>query len=179
MNVAVRYYSRGGNTKKIAEAIAEATGVEAKDCSAPVAEAVDWLFLGGSVYAFGLDDHTKNFITGLDPEKIKNVALFGTSAIVRTGNQGMAKLLHNKGIPVSMLRFDCPGAFLFMHSGRPNTGDLIKAADFAADVVKQWSRAGDRGTWERVRWKENVLAMQRPFRFDLTDYGDYHPCHKF
>ena len=35
MNIAVRYYSRGGNTKKIAEAIAKAVGVEAKTVSEP------------------------------------------------------------------------------------------------------------------------------------------------
>ena len=33
MKVAVRYFSRGGNTKKLAEAIASAIGVEAKDVS--------------------------------------------------------------------------------------------------------------------------------------------------
>ncbi|MCL2669574.1 MAG: hypothetical protein FWE89_02710 [Syntrophaceae bacterium] len=136
MNIAVRYYSRGGNTKKVAEAIAEAMGVEAKDCSAPIAEAVDWLFLGGSVYKFGIDGHIKNFIRRLDPAKIKNAALFGTSAIVRTGNQEMAELLHHKGIPVSTHHFYCRGAFLFTRRGRPNADDLKKAADFAADVVK-------------------------------------------
>ena len=30
MSVAVRYYSRSGNTKKLADAIAEVAGVEAK-----------------------------------------------------------------------------------------------------------------------------------------------------
>ena len=31
MKVEVRYYTRSGNTKKLAEAIAEAVGVEAKN----------------------------------------------------------------------------------------------------------------------------------------------------
>ena len=36
--VAVRYYSRGGNTKKLAEAIAEAVGVETLTTDTPLEE---------------------------------------------------------------------------------------------------------------------------------------------
>ena len=31
MKVAIRYYTRGGNTKKLADAISQAIGVEAKN----------------------------------------------------------------------------------------------------------------------------------------------------
>ncbi|MDR3138316.1 MAG: hypothetical protein LBT95_01445 [Treponema sp.] len=41
MKIAVRYHSRSGNTKKIAEAIAEAAGADAADCGRPVTEAAD------------------------------------------------------------------------------------------------------------------------------------------
>lgn len=33
MNIAVRYYTRSGNTKKLADAIANAVSAEAKDLS--------------------------------------------------------------------------------------------------------------------------------------------------
>ncbi len=59
MKVTVRYYSRGGNTKKLADAIAEAVGVETKTTSEPLTEDVDLLFLGSSVYAYGVDDRVK------------------------------------------------------------------------------------------------------------------------
>ena len=59
MKVAVRYFSRGGNTKKLAEAIASAIGVEAKDVSFGLNEDVDLLFLGSSVYAYGVDASIK------------------------------------------------------------------------------------------------------------------------
>ncbi len=36
MNIQVRYYSRTGNTKKIADAIAKEAGVKAKTIDAPV-----------------------------------------------------------------------------------------------------------------------------------------------
>ena len=52
MKVAVRYYTKTGNTKRLAEAVAEAAGVEALPISVPVDEAVDILFLGNSYYAF-------------------------------------------------------------------------------------------------------------------------------
>ena len=51
MKIAVRYYTRSGNTKKLAEAIAKAVGAEAKTVDEPLWEDVDILFLGSSVYA--------------------------------------------------------------------------------------------------------------------------------
>ena len=54
MSVAVRYYSRSGNTKAIAEAIAKAARVHAVSVDAPMAgleETADVLFIGGALYA--------------------------------------------------------------------------------------------------------------------------------
>ncbi len=141
MNIAVRYYSRGGNTKKVADAIAEAVGVKAKDCSVTIDEPVDLLFIGGSVYGFGLDDRIKAFIAGLNQEQTKNAALFGTSAIVKTGNQDMRKMLNEKGIPVVQHDFHCNGAFTVMHRGRPNNRDLEQAAAFALAVLDEMKEA--------------------------------------
>lgn len=137
MNIAVRYFSRGGNTKKVAEAIAKAVGADAKDCSHAMNEPVDLLFLGGSVYGFGLDDSIKNYIAQLDANKVKAVALFGTSAIIKTGNQEMAKLLKEKGIRTLDKDFHCSGAFTVMHRGRPNAKDLEQAAAYARSVIKE------------------------------------------
>ena len=83
MNIAVRYYSRGGNTKKIAEAIAGAVGVEAKTVSEPLKEAVDILFLGSAPYAFDVDDEVKKFISGIRVS-VGKVVNFSTSAAVRS-----------------------------------------------------------------------------------------------
>ena len=46
MKIAVRYYTKTGNTKKLAEAVADAVGAEALPISAPITERVDILFLG-------------------------------------------------------------------------------------------------------------------------------------
>ena len=44
MKYAVRYYTKTGNTKRLAEAVAEALGVEALPLSEPITEKVDYLF---------------------------------------------------------------------------------------------------------------------------------------
>ena len=54
MNCAVRYYSRSGNTKLVADAIAKAAGVKAvstDSSEAQICEPVDVLFIGGALYA--------------------------------------------------------------------------------------------------------------------------------
>ncbi|MBQ3427710.1 MAG: hypothetical protein IJH37_11310 [Clostridia bacterium] len=48
MNIAVRYYSRSGNTKAVAEAIAKAVNVDAVSVEKPeaqITEPVDVLFI--------------------------------------------------------------------------------------------------------------------------------------
>ena len=69
MKIAVRYYTKGGNTKRLAEAVANAVGVEALPISTPVTEPVDVLFLGNSNYAFTIDPEVRAFIKGLDKNK--------------------------------------------------------------------------------------------------------------
>ncbi len=54
MKIAIRYYTKTGNTKKLAEAISSAIGVEAKTVDEPLTEDVDILFLGSAVYAAGI-----------------------------------------------------------------------------------------------------------------------------
>ena len=60
MKVAVRYQSRGGNTKEIAEAIAKAADVKAEPIDISIDEPVDVLFVGGGVYAHTIDPSLKN-----------------------------------------------------------------------------------------------------------------------
>ena len=66
MKYAVRYYTKTGNTKRLAEAVAEALGVEALPVSEPVTEPVDILLLGNSYYAFTIDPEVRSFVRSLD-----------------------------------------------------------------------------------------------------------------
>ncbi len=134
MNIAVRYYSRGGNTKKIAEAIAKAVGVEAKTVSEPLTEDVDILFLGSAPYAFDVDDEVKKFISGIHVSVGKAVN-FSTSAAVKSTRRYVEKLLAERQIPVAEEEFSCRGAFAMLHKGRPNEDDQKAAADFARGII--------------------------------------------
>ncbi len=60
MKTAVRYFSRTGNTKKLAEAVAKEVGVKALQVSEPLTEDIDTLFLASSVYAGGVASDVKN-----------------------------------------------------------------------------------------------------------------------
>lgn len=137
MNIEVRYYSRGGNTKKVANAIAELAKVDSKDTNDPIEETIDLLFFGTAVYAFGIDDHVKEFISKLDSSKVKNVALFSTSAMLKKGNNEMAELFKAKGINVVDKNYHCWGSFTAMHRGHPNKSDLDRAMDFASSVINK------------------------------------------
>ena len=75
MTFAVRYYTKTGHTKKLAEAVAEALGVEALPITSPVTEKVDVLFLGNSYYAFNIDSEVKKFIAGLNKELVGNTTV--------------------------------------------------------------------------------------------------------
>ena len=136
MKIAVRYYTRSGNTQKLAEAIAKAVGVEAKTTSEPLAEDVDILFLGSSVYAYGVDDEVKRFISKIDV-KVGKVVNFSTAALIRSTYKQVAKLLQEKDIPLASEEYYCKGSFGPMHKGRPNDKDLQEAADFAKSIVSK------------------------------------------
>ena len=73
MKVAVRYYTKTGNTKRLAESIGKAVGVEALPISTPITEPVDILFLGNSYYAFSIDPEVREFVKGLDKNKVGKI----------------------------------------------------------------------------------------------------------
>ena len=103
MAAAVRYFSRSGNTKTVAEGIAQGAGVAAVSvdaADAPITEKVDVLFLGGAVYAHNLDAHMKAYLPTLSKELVGKAVLFSTSMRSRHGLDVMRKALEAKGIPV-------------------------------------------------------------------------------
>lgn len=135
MTVEVRYFSRGGNTKKLAEAIAKSLGKEALTTDAPLKEDVDILFLGSSVYAYGVDDEVKRFIKEINV-RVGKVVGFSTAALVKSTYKQVGKLLEEKGIPQAKEEFYCKGSFGPMHKGRPNDEDCRKAASFARKIAQ-------------------------------------------
>ena len=133
MKIAIRYFTRSGNTKKLADAIADAVGVEAKEVSVPLEEPVDILFLGSSVYAAGVDDAVKKFIVD-NHANIGTLYNFSTAALISSTYKQIQKLAGENGVKVAEEEFHCRGSFTVMHKGRPNQEDLDAAAAFAKKV---------------------------------------------
>ena len=137
MNIAVRYQSRGGNTKAVAEAIAKAAASRAEPVGTPINGQADILFIGGGVYAFNIDESLLSFLKELKPETAKSVAVFSTGMI--TGGTGkITAILKSNGInvcektlPIKMGIKNC--AFLGGKGSVKLSGKTLGAVD---DFVK-------------------------------------------
>lgn len=127
MSAAVRYYSRSGNTKAVAEAIANAAGVTAISVDSPdaaVTEPADVLFIGGALYAYGLDSHMKAYLKTLKKGDAKKAVVFSTSMISKHAIALIKKGLSEAGIPVEEEAF---------YVKSKQVGSQLKAAEsFAA-----------------------------------------------
>ena len=135
MKIAVRYYTKTGNTKRLAEAVAKAVGVEALPITAPVTESVDILFLGNSYYAFTIDPEVRRFIESLDKEKVGKIVNFGSAAMMNSTWKKVKAVADKVGISMDEREFHCKGEFKGLHKGKPDESDLDAAAAFAKKIV--------------------------------------------
>ena len=133
----VLVYSRGGNTRKIADAIAEELGVKAGDVrSSRLDPAAKVVFLGSGCYGSLPGEDWKKFVEANDFAG-KKVALFSTSGF----NAGkeidvMAGAVKKKGGDV-IGSYHCPGQFLLIFGfGHPNRKDLAGAKKFAREMAQ-------------------------------------------
>ena len=130
MNIAVRYCSRSGNTKMVAEAIAKAARVPAVSITeegAAITEPVDVLFIGGALYAYGLDKRLKAYLEALPKDTIKKAVVFSTSAISKHSIDLIKKGLADKGIPVE--------EDAFYVKSKPGSSQLAAAEVFARQYI--------------------------------------------
>lgn len=134
MKIAIRYYTKTGNTKKLAEAIGSAINVEAKTVDEPLTEDVDILFLGSAIYAAGIDQKIKDFIQSINVN-VGEVVNFSSAALIESTYGQVKKQVESKGIKMSENEFHCRGAFKFVHRGRPNEKDLKDAQEFAKRII--------------------------------------------
>ena len=135
MNIAIRYYTRSGNTQKLADAISKALDIEAFDVGVPLSEKADILFLGCSYYAFDVDPAVKDFIVN-NKDNIGKIVCFGTSAMMKSMKKPVTKVAKTVGITVADEEFHCRGKFGKLHKNRPNEDDLKAASEFAKKVVQ-------------------------------------------
>ena len=102
MKYAVRYLSKLGHTKDIANAIAEALEIDAISIidENKLSEHVQILFLGGAPYANVMDPKLKEYAANLKKEDVEEAILFTTSNWSRRTVKSLKKILRNNGIIV-------------------------------------------------------------------------------
>ena len=70
-------------------------------------EKTDTLFIGGALYAYGLDSHLKKYLAGLDGSMVGRAVVFSTSWISKHALDLIRSALEAKGIPVEKETFYC------------------------------------------------------------------------
>jgi flavodoxin len=131
----VVYCSYTGNTRKVAEAMAEALGVEAKDVGAAGVVPQDaFIFLGIGCYRGELPDVVKAFMKE-NRFRGRRIALFTTSVFNSTEERrNIEKQLEEQGV-VIVRNFKCLGRFRDINHDHPTWLELKKAAWFARSVA--------------------------------------------
>jgi flavodoxin len=133
----VIYFSRGGNTRKVAEVMAAELGVKARDIKSVDTLSRDaFIFLGTGCYGAVLVKEIADFIEKNQLQG-RRIALFTTSAFGWGKEVSvMAKHLQEKGVNI-VGSFNCFGQFLAMKKGHPDMEDLAKARQFTRLMVIQ------------------------------------------
>jgi flavodoxin len=136
-DVSVIVDSRGGNTRKVADAIANEMGISAKDVTPALTDDANLLFLGSGTYGGKPGEAMMKFIESGDFSGRK-VALFGTSASLAGGQKmitAMTDALTKKGATIAGA-YHCRGKWLLINWGHPNNEDLENAKKFARMMKK-------------------------------------------
>jgi len=135
VKIAVRYYTKTGNTKKLAEAVAEAAGVPARSVVTPLLEDVDVLFLCCSVYAAGVAEAVKRFMAD-NKVHIGTIVNISTASLLPSTYGRVVKEAKALGIPVAPEEFHCRGSFGNLHKGHPDEKDLAEAKAFVKNYLR-------------------------------------------
>jgi flavodoxin I len=136
-DIAVLVDSRGGNTRKVADAIADELGVKAGDVTAPLPDDAKILFLGSGTYG-GRPGEAMLKLIGSANFTGRKVALFGTAG----GDGGAGKMiavmtdaLTQKGASI-LGSWHCRGRMLVVNWGHPDKEDLENAKKFAREMLR-------------------------------------------
>jgi len=138
MKFLVVYFSRGGKTRKVAEAIAQQLGCKAVDVEkeTPDVSGVEMLIVGSGQYLGKLHKTLQSFLDGLQPSSKKKAAVFATAGGPDPKVVDVLKgVLEANGYMV-VSSFKCRGRFLFFNWSHPNQEDLENAKAFASDLKK-------------------------------------------
>lgn len=133
MNIAIRYQSRTGHTKAVAEAMGKALSVKAEDISAPIKEPVDVLFIGGGLYAFQTDPALTDFMKNLDSTKVKTIVVYSTFGAFRFTQKRLTKIAKRRKFHV----YKEPLLLKVPPESTVTKEQLAQAEAFAKDVIRK------------------------------------------
>lgn len=140
MNIKVVYHSSTGNTRKLAEAIAEAMSCRAEELDQNdilLSSAVDLMFIGDGTYYGHPDANTVLFISSLNPSIVKKVALFTTCGDKSSIGESLKGLVVQQGLSLVGEPFVCKGeAWGRINKRRPNKTDVENAQEYACLIRK-------------------------------------------
>ena len=133
--IEVVYFSRSGNTRKVAEVIAGELGVTAKDVkTAGILPPDAFIFLGSGCYGAVLANGLVKFMED-NRFKGRKIALFTTSAFGSLSELAlMKKQITNKGADI-IDSFSCYGQLLLAKKGHPTQKELDNARKYARKVA--------------------------------------------
>ena len=135
MRVDVRYFTKNGGTKKLADAIAQAVGAEARTVDQPLEKYADVVFLGASVYGGKPDPAVVNFISA-NAKNIGKIVVFGSACTGKSTFPAIKSAAAAQAVKTAEMFFQCKGQWLFFNKNRPNDQDCADAADFARKQIK-------------------------------------------
>lgn len=132
-NIRIRFYSKTGNTKEVANFISERLNLEAKEIKSEDYDSpCGLLFLGGAPYANIMSSKLREYANNLKKENVKAVALFTTSNWSRRTVRALKKILKEKGIFV----YD---KYLYVHMLTVK-GSKDKAYLFADQILEEFNK---------------------------------------
>ena len=140
MNALIVYYSKGGSTRKVAEALAQELGCRLVDVmkETPDVSGLDLLLVGSGNYGNNVGDKLQQFLSDMPQIKDGKAAVFATSGGPDPKSLVvMQEALERKGYEV-LSSFKSRGQLLyFLNHGHPNSDDLKNASIFANDLKKK------------------------------------------
>ena len=139
MNIAVRYFSKTGNTEKLAKTVSLVAGIQAFDVTKRLDNDTDILFLCNSVYFAGINPAVKTFLTE-NAKKIKHLVNVSSAALIESSYGQIKKICKDLGIDVLEKEYHCRGSFMVMHKGHPDEDDLEALEKFVREVLDECNK---------------------------------------
>ena len=137
MKTAVIYATKTKHSKKLAEAIASAFHVEAKNITEnPELQDKELLFIASGIYGGVSMPELVEYVKKLKAPLPKQVAIITSCTSGKQKQVNLRSALEEKGIEV-IDEFVCRGSFLFFSMKHPNDKDLQDAVEFALNVASK------------------------------------------